>query len=133
MSQWSIEKTDKLKDLFKKGLTFSQIAAELNSNRSSVAGKLSRLGMRRKRQSYYRYSAERLPRALTPRVISQFGEWHKVGVFKHCKWLDDNKRFCHEPVEPESPFAFCPDHMKRAIRKRRTHNAPYKRNRYDLH
>jgi len=119
---WSLDKTKKLKKLFKKGLTFLEIAHELGTNRSAIAGKLSRLGMYRTPQAYRRTPSEKNLQMEHRRSVSMFGDWDKVGAFKHCKWLNDKNRFCHEPVQKDSAFAFCPDHLKRVISKRSQHD-----------
>jgi hypothetical protein len=118
---WSLDKTKKLKKLFKKGLTFLEIAHELGTNRSAVAGKLSRLGIYRTPHDY-RLSDRKNLQIEHRRSISMFGDWDKVGAFRHCKWLDDDNRFCHEPVHKGSSFAFCPDHLKRVISQRSQHD-----------
>ena len=118
---WSLDKTNKLKKLFKKGLTYTQIAHELGSNRSAIAGKLSRLGIRRTPHDYRLSHRKTLQQMEHRRSISMFGDEDKIGAFKHCKWLDDKNRFCHEPVQKGSAFAFCPDHMKRVISQRSQH------------
>ena len=102
---WPLARTNKLKKLFRKGLTFLEIARELGTNRSAVAGKLNRLGMYRK------------PPTVNDgkRPIDRFGDFEKIGTFKHCKWLSNEKQFCHEPVEKGSLLAFCPDHMKQVL------------------
>jgi len=105
-SRWSFDRTMRLRELFEEGLTFLEISHELGINRSAVAGKLHRLGLCRTQ-----YSSKKGP----PTVASKFGDWHKLGVFKYCKWLDEERRFCHEPVEKGSSYTFCPDHMKKVL------------------
>ena len=84
---WSLDKTNKLKKLFKKGLTYTQIAHELGSNRSAIAGKLSRLGIRRTPHDYRLSHRKTLQQMEHRRSISMFGDEDKIGAFKHCKWL----------------------------------------------
>jgi len=110
---WPLARTNKLKKLFRKGLTFLEIARELGTNRSAVAGKLNRLGMYRRPASVWTAKVD------SKSPIDRFGDWDKIGVFKHCKWLKDNKEFCHEPVEKGSIFTFCPEHMKKVLSRRK--------------
>ena len=48
MNKWAKTKDAELISLWKTGLTFKQIGERLGTTRMAVAGKLSRMGMRRK-------------------------------------------------------------------------------------
>ena len=50
------------------------------------------------------------------RLIESFGDFEKVGDFRFCKWIEDEK-FCHTPISLAQEFAFCDKHQKRALRQ----------------
>ena len=96
--KWAESKEKELISLWKTGLTFQKIGEKIGMNRMAVAGKLSRLGMRRKLKSAW-------GGALT--IHEKKGDWEKRGNFK----------FCHEPICLNRSFAFCDDHLTKVIQQ----------------
>ena len=107
MNKWAKTKDAELISLWKTGLTFKQIGERLGTTRMAVAGKLSRMGMRRKLKSSWGGAL---------RLHEKKGDWEKRGNFKFCQWLEDGK-FCHEPISANRSFAFCDEHTKKVIRQ----------------
>ena len=105
--KWAESKEKELIALWKTGLTFQKIGEEIGMNRCKVAGKLSRMGMRRKLKSAWGGSLRR---------HDYKGDWEKRGNFKFCQWLEADK-FCHEPISLNRSFAFCDDHLMKVIRQ----------------
>jgi len=104
--KWSEQKEAELISLWKSGLTFREIGNEIGMNRCMVAGKLSRMGMRRKLKSSW---------GVALRPYEKKGDWEKRGNFKFCQWLEEE--FCHEPISLNRSFAFCDEHMKKVMRQ----------------
>ena len=105
--RWNKSKEKELIALWKTGLTFQKIGEKIGINRMSVAGKLSRLGMRRKLKSAW-------GGALT--IHEKKGDWEKRGNFSFCQWLEDGK-FCHAEISLKQSFAFCDEHITKVKRK----------------
>ena len=105
--RWNKSKEQELIALWKTGLTFQKIGEKIGMNRMAVAGKLSRLGMRRKLKSAWGGAL---------RLHEKKGDWEKRGNFKFCQWLENDK-FCHEPISANRSFAFCDEHTKKVIRQ----------------
>ena len=106
MNKWAKTKDAELISLWKTGLTFKQIGERLGTTRMAVAGKLSRMGMRRKLKSSWGGAM---------RLHEKKGDWEKRGNFKFCQWLEEDK-FCHEPISSNQKFAFCDIHLKLVVR-----------------
>ena len=107
MNKWAKTKDAKLISLWKTGLTFKQIGERLGTTRMAVAGKLARMGMRRKLNSTW--GAELRP-------YEKKGDWEKRGNFKFCQWLEEDK-FCHAEISLKQSFAFCDDHITKVKRQ----------------
>jgi hypothetical protein len=105
--RWNKSKEQELIALWKTGLTFQKIGEEIGINRMSVAGKLSRLGMRRKLKSAWAGELS---------LHEKKGDWEKRGNFSFCQWLEDGK-FCHAEISLKQSFAFCDEHLTKVKRK----------------
>ena len=105
--RWNKSKEQELIALWKTGITFQKIGEEIGINRMSVAGKLSRLGMRRKLKSAWAGELS---------LHDDKGDWGKRGNFSFCQWLENGK-FCHAEISLKQSFAFCDEHITKVKRR----------------
>lgn len=120
---WTDERLEKLKSLWKKGLSISQIGEELGVTRNAIAGKAHRIGLP-KRQSPIAASssprkAPRKPAAAEPdrplplRLALRKINWSRSS----CVWPSGDPKtvefsFCGERIEPGKPY--CAAHCTEA-------------------
>ncbi len=133
---WTDEKIDKLKSLWGKGLTASQIATEIGDgiSRNAVIGKAHRLKLP-SRPSPVKGAPEKKVEAPEPvkKVEKEISRTSLLDLTEQtCKWPighpgDADFYFCGKPSRPGVPY--CKDHCKMAFqtqlpKKTNPHGAP---------
>ena len=119
--QWTEDRLEKLKDLWEKGLSISQIGKELGVSRNAIAGKVHRMGLSKRQSPIASKSApkkeatakpavevaqpEKLPLKLALRNIN----WSR----SRCSWPSGDPKttafkFCGKEVVAGKPY--CNDH-----------------------
>ena len=115
-NSWTEERLDKLRALWDKGLSISQIGEELGVTRNAIAGKAHRLGLP-KRQSPIaskKAAAEKQPvledvQELPLRLALRKLNWSR----SKCAWPSGDPKhtdfnFCGKPINAGKPY--CNDH-----------------------
>jgi len=118
---WTDERLKKLKDLWNKGLSISQIGEELDVSRNAIAGKVYRLGLPKRQSPISTKSAPKKP-APVAEVAEQIDtselplklalrriDWSR----SKCSWPDGDPKttafsFCGKDVVPGKPY--CNEH-----------------------
>ena len=118
---WTDERLKKLKDLWNKGLSISQIGEELDVSRNAIAGKVYRLGLPKRQSPISTKSAPKKP-APVVEVAEQIDtselplklalrriDWSR----SKCSWPDGDPKttafsFCGKDVVPGKPY--CNEH-----------------------
>ena len=113
---WTEERLETLKNLWKEGLSISQIGEKLGVTRNAVAGKAHRLGLP-KRQSPISASGsvartkskktEEITSDLPLRLALRKINWSR----SKCVWPSGDPKttdfsFCGEPIEPGKPYCY---------------------------
>ena len=121
-NSWTDERLEKLRDLWAKGLSISQIGEEMGVTRNAIAGKAHRLGLP-KRQSPISKSASKPvkgdasaiepTRELPLRLALRNIQWSR----SKCMWPTGDPKtvafsFCGKPILPGKPY--CSDHCVQA-------------------
>ena len=121
-SVWNVEKLNKLKSLWDKGLPITKIGLELGVSRNAIAGKAHRLGLP-KRNSPISKSGDprknenkadiKIDKDLPLKLLLRDVEWSR----NRCCWpLGDPKlpgfSFCGTSIIPGRPY--CEEHSKLA-------------------
>ena len=121
-NSWTEDRLKKLKTLWNKGLSISQIGEELGVTRNAIAGKAHRIGLP-KRQSPISGAAAKKPakktappdpdRPLPLRLALRKIKWSR----NSCVWPTGDPKtvefsFCGEKIEPGKPY--CPNHCAEA-------------------
>jgi len=120
---WTDEKIEKLKKLWGKGLTASQIAAEIGDgiSRNAVIGKAHRLKLP-SRPSPVKADPEKKEKAVEKPAAAPEVESKKTTLLdlteQTCKWPighpgDADFYFCGKPSRPGVPY--CPEHCQMAF------------------
>ena len=78
-------------------------------------GRYSKYSQTRRTAEAKKRELKILARRRRRRPIESFGDFEKVGDFRFCKWIEDEK-FCHAPISLAQEFAYCDEHKKRALR-----------------
>ena len=110
---WTDEKVTKLKELWGKGNTASQIAEIIGGiSRNAVIGKANRLGLSKKLSSENKT------------IKKEISASSLVPNMSGCKWPighpgDDDFYFCGKPVVPGKPY--CGEHCLIAYRRKDSH------------
>ena len=118
---WTEERLKKLKDLWNKGLSISQIGEELDVSRNAIAGKVYRLGLPKRQSPISSKSApakkapqapetEQLDKSELPlKLALRQIDWSR----SKCSWPKGDPKttafeFCGEEVVPGKPY--CNEH-----------------------
>lgn len=118
---WTDDRIKTLKKLWEKGLSASQIAAELGENvtRNAVIGKAHRLDLKSRPSPVKARSAKKTKKALPQKPIEPKQDVVTLLDLNEriCKWPeghpgDDDFQFCGKPSAPGLPY--CPDHCAQA-------------------
>lgn len=120
-SSWPEERTDRLKELFGKGISYPLIAKEMETTKGVVVGKLARLGLGREKEA----QTGGAPRASKPRPkpapAAPEGDMRLVRLEDlaagECKWpaAQDGEGvwlFCGLPADG----IYCAHHHRRAYK-----------------
>lgn len=118
---WTEERLKKLKDLWNKGLSISQIGEELDVSRNAIAGKVYRLGLPKRQSPISSKSApaKKAPEALDNSDMEPSDLPLKLALRKidwsrsKCSWPKGDPKttefeFCGAEVVPGKPY--CNDH-----------------------
>ncbi len=109
-SVWTEQRLEQLKSLWAKGLSISQIGAEIGVSRNAVVGKVHRMGLPKRQSPIMR--SEKAP-AVRPAAKTAspmtFEEWDR----SKCCWpigdpKNDDFRFCGSRAEEGRPY--CTEH-----------------------
>lgn len=126
-NSWTEERLEKLRDLWAKGLSISQIGEEMGVTRNAIAGKAHRLGLP-KRQSPIAKSSAKAPqndsaapeptRELPLRLALRQIQWSR----SKCMWPSGDPKtvafsFCGKSIVPGKPY--CDDHCIQAYTNNR--------------
>lgn len=121
---WTDDRIEKLKKLWEKGLSASQIAGELGEGvtRNAVIGKAHRLGLKSrpspvksapKREGVKRVAPQTKKTPPKPLRMDEKPSKHRLSLLelneRVCKWPighpgDENFHFCGEPSVPALPY-----------------------------
>ena len=121
-SVWNVEKLDKLKSLWDKGLPITKIGLELGVSRNAIAGKAHRLGLPKRNSPISKSGDPRknenkpdkqTDKDLPLKLLLRDVEWSR----NRCCWpLGDPKlpgfSFCGTSIIPGRPY--CEEHSKLA-------------------
>jgi GcrA cell cycle regulator len=122
-SVWTEQRLEQLKSLWAKGLSISQIGAEIGVSRNAVVGKVHRMGLPKRQSPIMR--SEKTP-AVRPAAKTAspmtFEEWDR----SKCCWpigdpKSDDFRFCGERASEGRPY--CAHHCAMAYTTTRESNA----------
>jgi GcrA cell cycle regulator len=119
--QWTDERLKKLKDLWKKGMSISQIGKELGVSRNAIAGKVHRLGLSKRQSPISKQSAAKketagkakievvAPEDLPLKLALRHINWSR----SRCSWPSGDPKttafsFCGKEVVQGKPY--CNDH-----------------------
>lgn len=140
---WTPERVERLRALWKEGRTSSYCADVLGVSRSAIVGKIHRIGMAGRRVSQNMAERKkiaasagpRVPRLATPRPkpvipveplpVLKADDVARVSFadleHHHCRWPagDPVEGFCGEPKVPGLPY--CAGHAHRAYRQPQPH------------
>lgn len=108
---WTEDSVSKLKKLYEDGLTYMEIADELETTKGCVSGKLSRLKLVSKttRKRSIVINKERNKSKLTEELLNLKGMTHK-------NILELKKDECRYPTkEKNDKFAFCGRHAENGV------------------
>ena len=114
-TSWTDERLEKLRKLWDKGLSISQIGEQLGVTRNAVAGKAHRLKLPKRQSPIAKTSAKKAPKIvestkeLPLRLALRQIKWSR----SKCVWPHGDPKkvefgFCSEPVLPGKPY--CPEH-----------------------
>ena len=124
-STWTEEREKLLIDLFTQNKTFGEIGKELGLSRNAIAGKVSRIGLRRKRLTPEEQKEIYLRKLETARKIGYDHLDDLPTLFElpdngSCRYpvekLARGWVFCGKPQEPSS--LYCPHHVTLCYQKR---------------
>ena len=117
---WTDERLEKLKELWKQGLSISQIGEALGVSRNAIAGKAHRMGLPKRPSPISRAKTEK-PKVVMPEVTENLPlrlelrqlEWSR----SKCCWpTGDPKKngfvFCGDAIVPGKPY--CLTHCQEA-------------------
>ena len=109
MYEWTPERIDAMKNLWKEGLSTSEIGRRLGITKNAVVGKAHRMGMSK------RASSSPVARAVPFDSV----RLERLGAGM-CSWPEGEPgspdfRFCGQPTVPDKPY--CSEHCSRAYVK----------------
>ncbi|MCE2518086.1 MAG: global cell cycle regulator GcrA-like protein [Alphaproteobacteria bacterium] len=109
--QWTEDRLKKLKTLWEKGLSISQIGEELGVSRNAIAGKVHRLGLP-KRQSPISGKSQSKP-AAAPKPKVEVAEPENLPLKLALRNINWSRSRCSWPIgDPKTTaFKFCGDEV----------------------
>ncbi|WP_138380574.1 GcrA family cell cycle regulator [Luteithermobacter gelatinilyticus] len=120
---WTDERVEKLRELWDKGLSASQIAKELGEGvtRNAVIGKAHRMGLASRPSPVKTDPAKKVKKAVEKKKPSRKAAGGKVSLLeltdRMCKWPighpgEPDFHFCGKPSRPGFPY--CQEHCAEA-------------------
>jgi len=108
---WTEERLEKLRQLWEKGLSISQIGEELDVSRNAIAGKVYRLGLPKRQSPISSKSVSKSPVKIAPTVELQDTEMDNMPLKLALRKISWSRSKCSWPIgDPKSTsFKFCGD------------------------
>jgi GcrA cell cycle regulator len=106
---WTEERLNKLRKLWEKGLSISQIGEELNVSRNAIAGKVYRLGLPKRQSPISNKSVSKSPVKVAPVAELQDTEMDNMPLKLALRKISWSRSKCSWPIgDPKSTaFKFC--------------------------